>query len=71
MVKYPFQMVILLFPIPPTFPEEKSEGRRRKKKKNIAEEEKKTEESNTTAFKNNIFSHFRLSLLKWEKNNTK
>lgn len=63
MVKYPFQMVILLFPIPPTFPEEKSEGRR-KKKKNIAEEEKKTEESNTTAFKNNIFSHFRLSLLK-------
>lgn len=46
----------------------KEEG---KKKKNIAEEEKKTEESNTTAFKNNIFSHFRLSLLKWEKNNTK
>lgn len=41
MVKYPFQMVILLFPIPPTFPEEKSEGRREKKKKTLQKKKKK------------------------------
>jgi len=54
-VKYPFQSVFQLFATPPTFPVEKQE---------LNIKIKKSEESNTIAFKNNIFSHSQLSLLK-------